>query len=149
MNKNKIDTGRRTFLTAITTVIGGIGAGFATIPFITSWLPSAKAKALGSPVEIDVTKIEEGQKITLEWRGSPIFIIKRDKDALKTLDLLTNNLRDPKSIEQQQPHYATNKHRSIKEKIFVVTGICTHLGCVPLYKPKKGDIDSSWLGGFF
>lgn len=149
MDNNKINNSRRKFLTIATTVVGGIGIGFAAIPFISSWLPSAKAKAMGAPVDIDTDSIEEGQKITLEWRGQPIFIIRRSKNNLEKLSTLTDKLRDPSSKEQQQPKYATNIYRSIKPEIFVVIGICTHLGCVPLYKPKQGEVDSNWIGGFF
>lgn len=148
MNKNIINAKRRKYIIA-TSILSGIGLGFATIPFITSWLPSAKAKAMGGPIDIDTSKIEEGQKITVDWRGQPIFIIKRGQSSIENLKSITEKLRDPNSKEKQQPNYATNLHRSIKPEIFVVTGICTHLGCVPLYKPKLGEIDQSWIGGFF
>ncbi len=149
MNKNNPNLNKRKYLSIFASSVAAIGAGFATIPFVTSWLPSAKAKALGAPVDIDVTKIDDGQKITLDWRGQPVFVIKRNTTALKNLDLLTDKLRDPDSVELQQPVYATNEHRSVRPEIFVVIGICTHLGCVPLYKPKKGAVDTSWIGGFF
>ncbi len=150
MSKNNVDTGKRNALIAASAIVGGIGAGFATVPFIASWLPSARAKAMGSAIEIDFSSIEEGQRVTLEWRGKPIFVIKRSKESVETLSKLSDKLRDPLSNEiSQQPGYAKNIHRSIKEDIFVVIGICTHLGCVPLYKPKKGEVDSSWVGGFF
>lgn len=146
---NKIINKNRRKYIITTSILGGIGLGFATIPFISSWLPSAKAKALGAPIDIDTSKIEEGQRITLDWRGQPIFIIKRSNSMLENLKNLNEKLRDPNSNEKQQPIYATNIHRSIKPEIFIVVGICTHLGCVPLYKPKIGEIDSSWTGGFF
>jgi len=149
MEKNKINLKRRQLLTIATSIIGGIGLGFSAIPFVASWLPSAKAKALGAPIEIDVSKIEYGQKVTLEWRGQPVFIIKRSDDVIKKLNTLNEKLRDPNSNEEQQPKYAINGYRSIKPEVFVVIGICTHLGCVPLYKPKAGEIDSTWIGGFF
>ncbi len=149
MDKNKIDLTRRKYLTIATSIMSGIGIGFASIPFITSWLPSAKAKALGAPIEIDTSNIEEGQKVTLDWRGQPIFIIKRSKKTIENLKTLNEKLRDPNSKEEQQPSYTKNIQRSIKSEIFVVIGICTHLGCVPLYKPKNGSVDSSWIGGFF
>lgn len=148
MDKN-INLNRRKYLTLATSIVGGIGIGFASIPFITSWLPSAKAKAMGAPVDVDTSKIDEGQRVTLDWRGQPIFVIKRSQEAIKELKLLNDKLRDPNSKEEQQPRYASNIHRSIKPEIFVVIGICTHLGCVPLYKPKPGEIDSTWIGGFF
>lgn len=149
MNKNNVDFSKRKNLIILSSICGGIGLGFASIPFISSWLPSARAKAMGASIDIDITSIEEGQRVTLDWRGQPIFVIKRSQESLVNLNKLVDKLRDPQSVEQQQPLYAKNIHRSIKEDIFVVVGICTHLGCVPLYKPKKGEVDSSWIGGFF
>jgi len=150
VDKNNVDIRKRQALIVASTIVGGIGAGFAAVPFISSWLPSARAKAMGSAIDIDVSNIEEGQRITLDWRGKPIFVIKRSKESVETLSSISEKLRDPLSNETtQQPAYAKNIHRSIKEDIFVVIGICTHLGCVPLYKPKKGEVDSSWVGGFF
>lgn len=146
---DKVNLNRRRFLTISTSIVGGIGIGFATVPFVASWLPSARAKAMGAPVDIDTSNIEEGQRVTLDWRGQPIFIIKRSQEALKNLSTLSDKLRDPSSDEEQQPKYAKNNHRSIKPEIFVVVGICTHLGCVPLYKPKVGEVDAGWPGGFF
>ncbi len=148
MNKSVVNTKRRQYIIA-SSILGGIGFGLATIPFIVSWLPSAKAKAMGAPIDVDTSKIDEGQKITVDWRGQPIFIIKRSSIAIENLKTITSKLRDPNSDEKQQPHYATNEYRSIKPEILIVTGICTHLGCVPLYKPKTGEVDSSWIGGFF
>lgn len=149
MENNKVNLNRRKMLAIASSVIGGIGVGFAAIPFIASWLPSAKAKAMGAAIDIDVSKIEDGQRLTLEWRGQPIFVIKRNQETLNNLKTLNDKLRDPGSKEEQQPKYATNSHRSIKPEVFVVIGICTHLGCVPLYKPKAGEVDSTWIGGFF
>lgn len=131
-----IDIGRRRFLSLATSVIGGIGAALAAIPFVSSWSPSAKARALGAPVSVDISKIEPGQKITVPWRGKPIFVVHRTEEALKTLSTDTALLRDPLSLESTQPPYAKNPYRSIKEPILVVEGICTHLGCVPLLKPE-------------
>lgn len=148
-SNNNVDLSKRKYLALGSALLGGIGVGFATVPFIYSWLPSARAKALGAPVDIDVAKIDEGQKVTLEWRGKPVFVIRRSKVNLDTLNVLAEKLRDPESNVIQQPYYAKNFYRSIKPEIFVVIGICTHLGCVPLYKPKKGEVDNTWLGGFF
>lgn len=149
MTNKKPDMRRRKFLTMATSVVGGIGVGFAAIPFAGSWLPSAKAQSLGAPVEIDISKIEEGQKITVAWRGQPIFIIHRSKASLNSLKSLNNILRDPESNESQQPKSANNLFRSIQEKILVVVGLCTHLGCVPVYHPKPASLEPSWPGGFF
>lgn len=148
MKENNIN-GRRKFLITASTIVGGIGAGFASIPFIASWLPSAKAKALGSAIDIDISNIGIGQKITIEWRGQPIFIINRSDESIQNLNNINDRLRDPDIKEQQQPNYVTSNYRSIKKNIFVVIGICTHLGCVPIYKPKIGEIEPSWIGGFF
>ncbi len=148
MNNNDVDLKRRSYVIAAS-VWGGIGIGFATIPFISSWLPSARAKALGAAVDVDISKIDDGQKITVDWRGQPVFIIRRIKINLDSLKSLEDKLRDPGSEIMQQPIYAKNVYRSIKPEIFVVIGICTHLGCVPLYKPKKGEVDLNWVGGFF
>lgn len=147
--KDQVDFKKRKFLTIATSVIGGVGIGFAAIPFLASWLPSAKAKAMGAAVDIDISNIEEGQRITLEWRSQPIFVIRRTQKSLSDLNGLSDKLRDPNSNVEQQPKYAKNNHRSIKPEIFVVIGICTHLGCVPLYKPKFGEVDQNWIGGFF
>lgn len=149
MEHRDTDMKRRQFLTAATGIIGGVGLGLASIPFVGSWLPSAKAKALGAPVDVDTSKIEAGQKITVAWRGQPIFIVHRTKEALDTLVGIESQLRDPSSAAAQQPSYAQNLYRSINEKFLVIIGICTHLGCVPMFKPKKGSVDADWLGGFF
>ena len=148
MKNESINVKRRRFLIATSGLLGAAGIA-GSIPFIASWLPSAKAKALGAPVDIDISNIEEGQKVTVEWRGKPIFVINRPESALKNLENIKDKLRDPNCNEQQQPAYIKNSHRAINKNIFVVIGICTHLGCVPIYKPKIGEIEPSWLGGFF
>lgn len=149
MSEEKVDTGRRRFLTVATSVIGGVGIAYAAAPFITSWLPSGKAQALGAPVKIDVSKLEPGAQLTVEWRGQPIWVIHRTKEMLGKLKSLDKLLRDPLSEQNQQPKYADNEYRSIKPELLVVVGICTHLGCVPMYRPEIGSIDPSWPGGFF
>lgn len=149
MSTDETDTSRRHFLTAATTVIGGIGLGLAAVPFIGSWLPSTKAQALGAPIDVDLTKIELGQKITIPWRGQPIFVVHRTKEEVSELSSLNNLLRDPLSEEPQQPKYITELYRSIKPEYVVLVGICTHLGCVPLYKPTPGSVQPDWKGGFF
>ena len=149
MSADEMDMERRRFLTQATSVIGGIGLGVAAVPFIGSWLPSAKAKALGAPVEVDVSKIEPGQKVTVAWRGQPIFVVHRTDIALDKLNSLEPQLRDPFSEQPQQPDYAVNEFRAIKKQFLVVVGLCTHLGCVPVYRPKMGGLEPGWLGGFF
>lgn len=149
MSTDEIDAGRRKFLTTATTVIGGIGLGLTAVPFIGSWLPSSKAQALGAPVDVDLTKIELGQKLTIPWRGQPIFVVHRTKEEVSELPSLNSLLRDPLSKEPQQPSYVTELYRSIKPEYSVLVGICTHLGCVPLYRPTPGSVQPDWKGGFF
>lgn len=149
MSADEMDTERRRFLTATASVIGGVGALCAAFPFAASWMPSLRAKALGAPVEVDISKIEPGQKITVAWRGQPVFVVRRTPEELSGLETVTDLLRDPNSKESIQPGYADNVYRSIEPNILVLIGICTHLGCVPLYKPEKGSIEPGWEGGFF
>jgi ubiquinol-cytochrome c reductase iron-sulfur subunit len=149
MSDDKIDTGRRRFLTAATSVIGGIGVAYAAVPFIASWLPSAKAQALGAPVKVDISKLEPGAQLSIEWRGQPVWVINRTQAMLDKLPQLDKLLRDPESKEDQQPSYATNEYRSIKPEYLVLVGLCTHLGCVPMYRPDVGSIEPTWPGGFF
>lgn len=144
----KLNNERRKFLTIATSLVGGVGVGCASIPFVSSWFPSAQAKALGAPVILDLKKIGYGQKVTVPWRGKPVFVIHRPDAILESLSL-DNNLRDPLSNDSQQPVYTKNVYRSINKNFFVVIGICTHLGCVPLYKPNVGSLEPSWKGGFF
>ncbi|CAM2748897.1 MULTISPECIES: ubiquinol-cytochrome c reductase iron-sulfur subunit [Vibrio] len=137
MSNAPLNNSRRRFLTATTAVVGGLGAAAVAVPFIKSWNPSAKAKAAGAPVEVDVSKLEEGQMVRVEWRGKPVWVVRRSQvivDALKEHD---NQLRDPNSGEEQQPDYAQNTYRSIKPEYFIAVGICTHLGCSPSYLPDS------------
>jgi len=149
MSEEKIDRSRRRFLTGATSVIGGVGALYAAVPFVGSWFPTAKAEALGSPVEVNLAKVKLGAQLTVEWRGQPIWIIKRTQQMIDELNNLETKLRDPLSEEPQQPSYATNTHRSINPEYLVLVGLCTHLGCVPLYRPDAGSVESTWQGGFF
>lgn len=149
MNKDGIDIERRRFLTTATTVIGGIGAAYVAIPFLASLKPSAKTEAAGAPVQADVSKMAEGEQLTVEWRGKPVWIVKRTDQMLAELPKLDKELRDPFSKVEQQPEYARNEYRSIKPEYFVAVGICTHLGCVPTYRPQAGSVDATWPGGFF
>ena len=151
MANEGVNQGRRRFLTGTTVVVGGIGAAFAATPFIKSWQPSERAKNAGAPVLQDISKIEPGQKISVLWRGSPVWIVNRTKAMLDTLPGLDGRLRDPKSQVDQQPKYAQNETRSIKPEWLVMIGICTHLGCSPEYIPeiKPEPFDPEWKGGFF
>jgi ubiquinol-cytochrome c reductase iron-sulfur subunit len=146
-----VDLGRRHFLTVTTTVAGGVGIIAVATPFLASLKPSARAQALGAPVEVDVSKIEPGARITVEWRGKPIYIVRRTPEALAALEGLAPRLRDPASESSEQPSYAQNVHRSLRPEIFVVVGVCTHLGCAPLYRPEVAapDLGGDWPGGFF
>lgn len=152
MTEEITDKSKRRFLTAATTVVGAVGVGFVAVPFISSMQPSAKAQAAGAPVEADVSKMEPGQQITVEWRGKPIWIVKRTQEHLDDLASLVDKLRDPNSeVTSQQPTYAQNSYRSIKPEYLVVIGICTHLGCSPTYikKDEPHDLGGDWKGGFF
>ena len=151
MSDEAVDLGRRHFLTVATSVAGGIGVIAVAAPFLASLKPSARAQALGAPIEVDVSKIEPGARITVEWRGKPIYIVRRTPEALAQLDALAARLRDPDSLASEQPVYARNTHRSLRPEVFVVIGVCTHLGCAPLYRPEVGaaDLGSEWPGGFF
>jgi len=151
MANEGVNQGRRRFLTGTTVVVGGIGAAFAAVPFVKSWEPSERAKNAGAPVLQDISKIEPGQKISVLWRGSPVWIVNRTKAMLDTLPQVDGRLRDPKSQVDQQPKYAQNETRSIKPEWLVMIGICTHLGCSPEYIPeiKPEPFDPEWKGGFF
>ncbi|BAJ00460.1 ubiquinol-cytochrome c reductase iron-sulfur subunit [Shewanella violacea] len=135
MSNAPVDTGRRRFLTAATAVVGGVGAVAVAVPFIKSWNPSAKAKAAGAPVEVNISKIEPGQLIRVAWRGKPVWVVRRTKEILTNLATLDSQLRDPASAEEQQPSYAQNAVRSINPEYFIAVGLCTHLGCSPTYLP--------------
>jgi ubiquinol-cytochrome c reductase iron-sulfur subunit len=153
MSGQDIDRRRRRFLTAVTSGVGAIGLGFAATPFVLSMTPSARARAAGAPVEVDISKIEPGQLLTVEWRGKPVWILRRTPEMLKGLAALDAHLADPASkVASQQPAYAQNAARSIKAEILVVVGICTHLGCSPDKRLSAGPgagLGEDWPGGFF
>jgi ubiquinol-cytochrome c reductase iron-sulfur subunit len=150
MSNAPVDTGRRRFLTAATAVVGGAGAVAVAVPFIKSWNPSAKAKAAGAPVEVNISKVEPGQLIRVEWRGKPVWIVRRTEEILNKLSSVDDQLRDPNSLEMQQPAYASNAVRSIKPEYFIAVGICTHLGCSPTYLPETfGEQVQGMTSGFF
>lgn len=150
MSNAPVNTGRRRFLTAATAVIGGAGAVAVAVPFIKSWNPSAKAKAAGAPVEVNVSKLEPGQLIRVEWRGKPVWVVRRTNEIISGLPALDEQLRDPNSDEPQQPDYAKNAARAIKPEYFVAVGLCTHLGCSPTYMPDSfGEQVEGVSSGFF
>ena len=146
----EVNESRRNLLIATSTV-GAIGVGFAAVPFIKSWMPSERAKAAGGSVKTNISKLEVGQKLQVKWRGQPIFIVKRDTTLLETLPGLSDRLKDPDSEESMQPVFAKNLHRSQKEELLVMVGICTHLGCSPKVYSEivPQAFDSEWKGGFF
>lgn len=148
---NTVDTGKRRFLTAAASVVGGAGAAAVAVPFVSSMLPSAKAQAAGAPVEVDISKLEVGQMITVEWRGKPVWVLNRSDESLSILPELDDELVDPNSEADQQPEYCQNESRSIRKNIAVLVGICTHLGCSPKYRPElaPADLGDDWKGGFF
>lgn len=149
MATDEIDQEKRRFLVIATSIMGSIGAAFAAIPFISSWWPSAKAQAAGAPVEADISKLSYGEQMIVEWRGKPVWIVRRNKAALDILPKNEDRLRDPQSVVEQQPIYARNRYRSINPEYLVLVGICTHLGCSPKYLPDLGELGPAWPGGFY
>ncbi|MCW7551219.1 ubiquinol-cytochrome c reductase iron-sulfur subunit [Endozoicomonas gorgoniicola] len=150
MSDNGVNTGRRRFLVAATSVVGAAGAVGVATPFIKSWNPSAKAKAAGAPVKVNLSKLEPGQQIVVEWRGKPVFVVRRTPDMLQEIREVDSKVRDPDSDKSEQPDYAKNEYRSIKDEYLIVVGLCTHLGCSPKYLPevKPMEFDSDWKGGY-
>jgi ubiquinol-cytochrome c reductase iron-sulfur subunit len=154
MANDEVNTGRRRFLTATTAVVGAVGTGLAAVPFVTSWKPSARAQVAGAPVEVDISKLdnEPGMRMIVQWRGKPVWIFKRTPEQLAALTSLDGKLRDPKSDNADQtPAFARNESRAIKAEIAVIVGVCTHLGCSPLYVPElmPQAYDAEWKGGFY
>jgi len=152
MSTDTVDKGKRRFLVASTSVVGAVGAGFVAVPFVASWMPSERAKNAGAPVEADISRLEEGRMLTVEWQSKPVWIVRRSEKTLADLEKNADDLRDPSSDNvDQQPEYAQNSVRSIKPEILVLVGICTHLGCSPTFRPDiaPADLGESWLGGFF
>ncbi|WP_185235043.1 ubiquinol-cytochrome c reductase iron-sulfur subunit [Teredinibacter franksiae] len=154
MSNDGVNEGRRRVLTALTSVVGAAGVVGVAVPFVGSWNPSAKAKAAGAPVEVNISKLEPGQMMTVEWRGKPVYVLRRTPEALASLETVESRLRDPSSEDSTQPEYVKNRVRSVegKEEIAVLLGLCTHLGCAPTYRPEVGAEDlggAEWIGGFF
>jgi ubiquinol-cytochrome c reductase iron-sulfur subunit len=147
----KVDTSKRKFLIAATSVVGGVAAAGVAVPLVMSMLPSARAKAAGAPVEVDISKVEPGMLLTVEWRGKPVWIVNRTQEMLDMLSKHDDQLADPKSEMPQQPDYCKNATRSLKPEMLVAVGICTHLGCSPTYRKDIGaaDLGTDWPGGFF
>ncbi len=147
----KMDSSRRTLLVA-TSVAGGVATVATAVPFVASLTPSERAKAAGAPVEADISQLAPGEKKTFEWRGKPVWILRRTPEMLAALEKVEGQLADPESNASVQPEYAKNKHRSINPEYLVTVGICTHLGCSPSDKFKVGaesGMGADWDGGFF
>ena len=152
MAAESVNHGRRRFLTASTVVVGGVGGVYAAIPFIAAWKPSAKAVAAGAPVSADISKLAVGQQLTVAWRGRPIFIVRRSEEMLAALPGEDGRLKDPESsVEEQQPAFAKNAHRSLKPDILILVGSCTHLGCSPKLhtEVQPEPWDAEWKGGYY
>ena len=147
--KDEVDQKRRCFLRRATTAVGGIGLAAASVPFFSYWMPSADTEAAAAPLKIDISSLKPRGQLTVPWRGMPVWVISRDSEMLATLAKLDSTLRDPLSEQDQQPSYCQNTHRSIKPEFYVAIGICTHLGCVPTYRPDDASVDPQWLGGFY
>lgn len=150
MSENEPDRGKRDFLVA-TSVVGGVASVGAAAPFVASMFPSERAKAMGAPVEVEVGKLAPGEMMVIEWRGKPVWIVRRTKDMLESIQKSDDKVTDPKLGVNQQPEYAKNGSRSIKPEILVLEGVCTHLGCSPQFKPKElsTDMGADWAGGFY
>ncbi|MBI3562701.1 MAG: ubiquinol-cytochrome c reductase iron-sulfur subunit [Gammaproteobacteria bacterium] len=149
---DSVDTGKRRFLTTLTSVTGGIAVVGMAYPFLASMAPSARAQAAGAPVEVDISKIQPGQMIVELWRKQPVWILRRTPQNLEDLAKVQAYLSDPTSDKSKQPEYAKNQYRSRKPEYLVMIGICTHLGCSPKLRPEVGAADlggSAWMGGFF
>ena len=153
MKNDGINTERRRFLTTTASVAGGAGALAASVPFISTLTPSARARAIGAPVEADIGDLEVGERKIVKWRGRPVWILRRDDVAIDELHELDEEVKDPSSETEQQPFYARNEHRSQRPEYLIVLGICTHLGCSPVYARKgEGEVHqlgTDWKGGFF
>lgn len=146
-----VNKDKRRFLIGATSVVGGIGVAAVAAPFVISLFPSERAKAAGAPVEVDISKIEPGQKINVAWRGKPVWLLNRTPEMLATLPKMDSRVADPHSEVDHQPPYCKNEWRSIKKEWWVAIGICTHLGCSPTFRPEVAppDLGPDWLGGFF
>ena len=155
MNGEVVNESRREFLLGATSVVGGAGVVGAAVPFVASWQPSAKAKAAGAPVKVNISKLEQGARLVVEWRGKPVYIVRRTSETLSLIDDIGDDiLRDVDSTSAKQPAYVNGSARTIdgKEEFLILVGLCTHLGCAPIYRPDVGASDlggDSWMGGFF
>ncbi len=150
-DQNGPDPKRRRFLTLGVAGVGAVGVAALAAPMLSSFAPSRRAKAAGAPVEVDISKLEAGQMMTVEWRGKPVWLVNRTDEALASLDAVQGELADPGSEMPQQPGYVEMDTRSIKRNLMIMLGVCTHLGCAPTYRPEIAppDLGADWQGGFF
>jgi len=151
MSSDGVNKGRRRFLVATTTVVGGVGVGFAAVPFIKSWMPSARAQAVGAPVEVNIGRLKAGQLLKVQWRGQTIGVLRRTPEMVANLAKVDDALVDPQSVQAEQPKYVHGEQRALKPEILVINMHCTHLGCVPQMIPQVGPqpFDENWNGGFY
>ena len=147
----QVDGGRRHFLLVATATFGVVGVAATAVPFLSSWRPSARAKAMGGPVEADISKLQLGELMKVEWRGQAIYIVRRTPEMVAKLSANDARLRDPQSLQSDQPAFAKNEARALKPEYLVLIGVCTHLGCAPLGKFEPGDatVAADWPGGFY
>ena len=151
MSSDDVNKGRRRFLVATTSVVGGVGIGIAAVPFIKSWMPSAKAQAVGAPVEVNISKLKEGQLLKVQWRGQTIGVLRRTQEMIANLPNVDAVLADSESVNADQPTYIHGEPRALKPEFLIVNMHCTHLGCVPQMIPQVGPqpFDENWNGGFY
>jgi ubiquinol-cytochrome c reductase iron-sulfur subunit len=151
MPTDGVNKKRRRFLVATTSVVGAVGAGFVAVPFIKSWNPSAKAQAVGVPVQVSLNGLDPGQLLKVQWRGQTIGVLRRTQETISLLPEVDVDLRDPESLESEQPPFAQNEARAMRDEYLVVNMHCTHLGCVPQMLPQVGPqpFEENWKGGFF
>lgn len=151
MADKELDQGKRRFILTTTSVATGVAAGAAGVPFVLSMMPSERAKAAGAPVEVDLSALEPGQKMVVEWRGKPVWVVRRTPEMLKMVASDADRVADPASARSEQPAYAKNEMRSLKPEYLVVVGICTHLGCSPVDRlaAQPEPFASDWRGGFY
>ena len=148
---DNVDTSRRKFLTTATAATGVVGAAFVLVPFVSSWKPSERARALGAPTELDLSKLEPGQMTIVTWRKQQIYVVRRTPEMLASLSNHNDRLKDPESKKSEQPEYAKNAVRAAQPEVLVLIGVCTHLGCLPKqrFEPGMAELGADWPGGFF
>ena len=151
MPSDGVNKNRRRFLVAATSAVGAVGAGFTAVPFIKTWQPSARARAVGAPVQVPLDGLEPGQILKVQWRGQTIGVLRRSEETLSLLPEVEGDLRDPQSQESEQPEYAQNDDRALRGEYLVVNMHCTHLGCIPQMIPEVGPqpFEENWKGGFY